>query len=135
MKNSSAATDDRLRLASRIRIARRDAKLTQTALAERIGVTPSAAAQWEHPNGTRPGTARLQEISAATGVSFEWLATGRGERRQRRPTPADAESALKLDVFAQDWTEEVLLERFRLLSPRAKQMLVNLLEELRPSRR
>ena len=82
MKISRTASDDRVKLAGRIRVARRDAKLTQTALAERVGVTPSAAAQWEHPNGTSPGTPRLQEIAAATGVSFEWLATGRGERRR-----------------------------------------------------
>jgi transcriptional regulator with XRE-family HTH domain len=133
MKISRTASDDRIKLAGRIRVARRDSKLTQSALAELVGVTPSAAAQWEHPNGTSPGTPRLQEIAVATGVNFEWLATGRGDRRQRRPHP-DSIPALKLDVYAQDWTEETLLERFRLLSPRAKQMLVNLLEEVRPSR-
>ncbi len=133
MKNSRTGSDDRLKLAGRIRVARRDAKLTQSALAERVGVTPSAAAQWEHPNGTAPGTSRLQQIAVATAVNFEWLATGRGERKQRRPNP-DSIPALKLDVYAQDWTEETLLERFRLLSPRAKQMLVNLLEEVRSAR-
>lgn len=133
MKISRTASEDRLKLAGRIRVARRDAKLTQSALAERVGVTPSAAAQWEHPNGTAPGTSRLQEIAAATGVTFEWLATGRGERSRRRPNP-DSIPALKLDIYAQDWTEETLLERFRLLTPRAKQMLVNLLEEVRPTR-
>jgi transcriptional regulator with XRE-family HTH domain len=133
MKISRTASDDRIKLAGRIRVARRDSKLTQSALAELVGVTPSAAAQWEHPNGTSPGTPRLQEIAVATGVNFEWLATGRGVRRQRRPHP-DSITARKLDVYAQGWTEETLLERFRLLSPRAKQMLVNLLEEVRPSR-
>lgn len=135
MKLSSLAAEDRARLADRIRSSRRAAKLTQTALAERVGVTPSAAAQWEHPDGTSPGLQRLQAIASATGVVFEWLATGRGERRRRRSPFGDPTPALKLDVFAQDSAEEILLDRFRALSPRARQMLSNFLEELKPGRR
>ncbi len=135
MKLSSLTTNDRLRLADRIRSARRAAKLTQTALAERVGVTPSAAAQWEHPDGTSPGLQRLQAIASATGVMFEWLATGRGDRRRRRSPFSDPTPALKLDVFAQDSAEEILLDRFRALSPRARQMLSSFLEELKPGRR
>jgi transcriptional regulator with XRE-family HTH domain len=135
MKVSSPAVDERLELASRIRSARRAAKLSQTALAERVGVTPSAAAQWEHPQGTSPGLQRLQAIASATGVAFQWLAVGSGDRR-RKPIHADeGVPALKLDVFAQDSTEETLLQRFRLLSPRAKQLLSAFLDEMKPGRR
>jgi transcriptional regulator with XRE-family HTH domain len=135
MKISSIALDDRLRLADRIRSARRAAKLTQTGLAEHLGVTPSAAAQWEHPHGTSPGVQRLQAIAAATGVTFDWLATGHGDQRRRRSAKDDPIPALKLDVYAQDHAEEVLLERFRMLSPRARQMLSGLLDEIKPRRR
>jgi transcriptional regulator with XRE-family HTH domain len=134
MRISSVAADDRLRLADRVRSARRAAKLTQTGLADRVGVTPSAAAQWEHPHGTSPGVHRLQAIAAATGVTFGWLATGRGDQR-RRSKQDDAVPALKLDLFAQDNAEESLLERFRMLSPRARQMLSGFLEEIKPGRR
>lgn len=133
MKASRMTSELRLELAGRIRVARRDARLTQSMLAERVGVSPSAAAQWENTNGTAPATARLQAIAAVTGVRFEWLATGSGERKQRRPNP-DSIPALKLDVYAQDGAEEMLLDRFRQLSPRAKQMLVDLLDEVRPAR-
>lgn len=135
MKISSSAAVDRLRLADRIRAVRRAAKLTQTALAELVGVTPSAAAQWEHPNGTRPGLPRLQAIAAATGVTFEWLATGRGEQRRRRARQDDGIPALKLDVFAQDQAEEILLERFRMLSFHARQLLAGFLQEIQAGRR
>jgi transcriptional regulator with XRE-family HTH domain len=134
MKVSSFTLDDRLRLADRVRSARRAAKLTQTGLAERVGVTPSAAAQWEHPNGTSPGIHRLQAIASATGSSFGWLATGRGDQR-RQSRQEQAIPALKLDVFAQDGAEEALLERFRTLSPRARHMLSGFLDEIKPSRR
>lgn len=135
MKVSSSAVDERLELAGRIRSARRAAKLSQTALAERVGVTPSAAAQWEHPHGTSPGLQRLQAIASATGVTFQWLAVGAGERRRKPAQVDEAVPALKLDVFAQDSTEETLLQRFRSLSPRAKQLLSAFLEEMKPGRR
>ncbi|HSE12301.1 MAG TPA: helix-turn-helix transcriptional regulator [Rudaea sp.] len=135
MKVSSPAVDERLELASRIRSARRAAKLSQTALAEQVGVTPSAAAQWEHPHGTSPGLQRLQAIASATGVTFQWLAVGSGERRRRQVQIEDSVPALRLDVFAQDSTEETLLQRFRALSPRGRQLLSAFLEELRLGRR
>jgi transcriptional regulator with XRE-family HTH domain len=134
MQISSSAVDERLRLADRVRLARRAAKLTQTALAKQVGVTPSAAAQWEHPHGTSPGIPRLQAVAAATGVTFDWLATGRGDKRRRGSAKDEEVPALKLDVFAQDREEEVLLERFRMLSPRGRQMLSGLLEEIKPRR-
>jgi transcriptional regulator with XRE-family HTH domain len=135
MKISSIAVDDRIQLADRIRSARRGSKLTQSALAERLGVTPSAAAQWEHPYGTSPGVQRLQAIAAATEVTFDWLATGRGNQRRRRSGKDDSIPALKLDFYAQDRTEELLLERFRMLSPRGRQLLSSLLEEIDLRRR
>ena len=135
MKVSSDALDERLELASRIRSARRAAKMSQTALAERVGVTPSAAAQWEHPHGTSPGLHRLQAIASATGVTFQWLAIGSGERRRKQIQTDEAVPALKLEVFAHDSTEETLLQRFRTLSPRARQLLSGLLDELKPGRR
>jgi hypothetical protein len=34
--------------------------------------------QWEHPLHTAPNTTNLARVAEITGVSFEWLATGRG---------------------------------------------------------
>jgi len=131
MKISSGAVADRVRIGDRIRRARRNARLSQTSLAVRVGVTPSAVAQWEHPDGTCPALARLQSIATATAVSFEWLATGRGPQ-QRGSRPEHGETpAVKLDLFALDDAEETLLRRFRALSPRGRQMLVGLLLEFK----
>jgi DNA-binding transcriptional regulator YiaG len=66
------------RLADRIRSARLAAKMSRAHLARRIGVVASAAVQWELPKGTSPRLRHLVAIAEVTGVSFEWLATGRG---------------------------------------------------------
>lgn len=134
MKIPSGAVDPRTGLADRIRRARRHARLSQSGLAGRVGVTSSAVAQWEHPNGTSPTLARLQSIATATAVNLEWLASGRGpQQRGAKADPAET-PAVKLDLFALDESEETLLRRFRTLSPRARQMLVGFLQELRAAK-
>ena len=135
MKISSHAVGERGRIGDRIRRARRTAQLSQTALAERVGVTASAVAQWEHPDGTSPTLSRLQAIATATAVNFEWLATGRGTQSRLRAHGAGEESALKLDLFALDDTEETLLRHFRMLAPSARHALVTLLSQLTQGRR
>ena len=65
-------------MSARIRHARRRVGLSQSALAKTLGVGPSAVAQWELPIGTSPTLGHLTEIAKVAGLSFEWLATGRG---------------------------------------------------------
>lgn len=134
MKISSAASPAKGRLAERIRRARRYARLTQTDLAARLGVTSSAVAQWEHLGGTCPEVLRLEAIAGATSVNIEWLATGRGRQTGRREHHAEPDT-LKLDFFAQDSAEESLQQHFRALPPRGRQLLSDFLEELAHHRR
>lgn len=134
MKIPSSAVDERARIADRIRRARRAARLSQTDLAMRVGVTSSAVAQWEHPNGTCPALVRLQAVATATAVNFEWLATGRGPQQRGHRPDAGETPAVKLDLFALDDAEETLLRRFRALSPRGRQLLVGLLQEFKTRR-
>lgn len=68
-----------MRFARRMRIARKHVGVSQRELAEHLGVSRGAVANWESDNGTFPATERLQSIALVTGVSFEWLATGRGQ--------------------------------------------------------
>lgn len=64
----------------RIKQARVSAGLSQAALAKLVGVQRSSASQWESDHIRKdPSTANLAKIAVITGVSFEWLATGRGE--------------------------------------------------------
>lgn len=66
-------------LETRVRVARQRAGMTQSQLAERIGVTRGAVANWEISKRPKPSVSNLIEIAVATRVSFEWLATGRGD--------------------------------------------------------
>lgn len=134
MKTVSSAKASGSRLADRIRIARHAANLSQAALAARVGVTPGAVAQWESPDGTKPGIERLETIATATGAVFDWLAIGRGDARRRKGA-ADSAPAVTLDSFARDFTEEVLLQRFRRLSPQARGLLSNFLDVITARRR
>lgn len=65
-------------MAARIRTARLRAAMTQSQLADRIGVTRSAVVNWEISTRPKPNITNLVSIAIETNVSFEWIAIGRG---------------------------------------------------------
>jgi transcriptional regulator with XRE-family HTH domain len=121
----------------RIRQARRTSKLTQTGLAQKLGVSRSAVAQWENPGGSQPSTANLARLAGALECSFEWLATGRSARSAAPGEHIDA--AVVMRHFARDDVEEHLLGVFRALDEVDRQAVVAMADALslrqRPSRR
>lgn len=110
-------------LPSRIRESRRAKNISRAELARRIGVKPSAAAQWEYPRGTRPTVQNLLKIALVTDVSFEWLATGRGVAIHR----GGEMSAFRQEDFAKDVFEEQLLHLGRELPFAMQEPLLALL--------
>lgn len=113
-------------LSDRIRHARRLAQLTQAGLARKIGVSASAAAQWELPDGTSPNMENLIGIATACEVSFEWLATDRGlVRPEAQDTPA-----VDFSSFTLDHIEDRLLLAFRRISTRKREAFVRWMEEI-----
>jgi transcriptional regulator with XRE-family HTH domain len=114
-------------LFNRIRQARRGAELSQSELANIVGVARSAVAQWERRDGAKPTTENMAKIAMATTVSFEWLATGRGGRW----LGGDAETpAMMLNFYAQCGLEERLLLAFRTLRSPEQQPLVDFVEAM-----
>ena len=115
-----------MKLAMRIRKARRHAGVSQQALADRLGVTRGAVANWECANSV-PAAIRMGKIARVTGVSFEWLATERGamlpdSAHEEPPTPAvDAD-------FVEDPVERQLLEAFRMASMRVRKQAMETLK-------
>ena len=112
--------------AARIKQARKDAGLSQAELALRLGVDRSAVAQWERQTAAGPTVGHLIQIALAAGVSFEWLATGRGPR----VIGGEGESppAIVMDYVAQSEYEERLLVAFRSLSALEQVPVVDMLE-------
>lgn len=68
-----------MNLTTRILCSRKDKKLSQQALADLIGVSRSALAQWE-TSMSSPSLDNLRKMAETLEVSFEWLATGRGNQ-------------------------------------------------------
>ena len=79
----------------RIRAARLGRGWTQDGLAEAVGVSRSAVAQWETD---RAGQVRdtIPRIAAALGVSVEYLLTGEDKHAPREATTGDELALLRL---------------------------------------
>ncbi len=83
-----------MNLTTRILRARKEKKLSQQALADLIGVSRSALAQWETEMSS-PSLANLRKMAEILEVSFEWLATGRGN--QHLGVPVDTVCDTEVD--------------------------------------
>lgn len=103
--------------------------MSQTELAERVGVTRSAVSNWESMAATLPASKHLQQIAHAVAVSYEWLATGRGEA-----TPKDSEIPAADVELIDDPIERALIAGFRAGNAQIRQALLNIAESQLPSR-
>ena len=113
----------------RIRLARRHAALSQAQLAQAVGVQRSAVSHWEAPQGKNPSVKHLREVALATGVQFEWLATGRGQMAPSRDDLLDSVAAADA-LLIDDPLEQRLVVAFRAAPVRARLALVEVVEEL-----
>ena len=115
-----------MKLSMRVRKARRHAELTQQTLADRMGVTRGAVANWESAVAV-PAARRLARIANVTGVSYEWLATGRGAMLPELGFEDPKTPAIDAD-FVDDPVERQLLDTFRMASMRARKAALDTLK-------
>lgn len=115
-----------MKLCMRIRKARSHAELSQQALADQIGVTRGAVANWECADAV-PAANRMGKIARATGVAYEWLATGRGTMLPDLPLEEPPIPAVDAD-FVEDPVERQLLEAFRTASKRSRKQALETLK-------
>lgn len=118
-----------LTLTQRIRLSRRHGGISQSALAGHIGVHRSAVSHWESKKPKRPNIGHLLAIAVATGVQFEWLATGRGSMllsERLGMAPAASVNAAMVD----DSQELELLRAFRGAPLQSRPVLVELAQHL-----
>lgn len=113
----------------RIRLARRHGGLSQAALATAVGVQRSAVSHWEASPGKSPSAAHLCQLALATGVQFEWLATGRGKMTLSPEVAMDSVAAADA-LLVDDSLELRLLAAFRDSPPRSRVPLVEIAEQL-----
>ena len=97
-------------IAERVRRARSLSNLSQTALADAVGVKRSAVAQWERRDGCLPSMQHIVAIAKATNVQVEWLGTGQGDMRCEA---AAWSQGINLEEFAQDDLEAEALAALR----------------------
>jgi transcriptional regulator with XRE-family HTH domain len=119
--------------AQRIRLARRHVGLSQTQLAQKVGVRRSAVSHWESSEGKNPSVANLRTIATVTQVQFEWLATGRGAMQVSAEQALDSVAAAEV-MMIEDGAEMRLIGSFRALSANARVMLLELTGMLALSR-
>ncbi|HET6782741.1 MAG TPA: helix-turn-helix transcriptional regulator [Pseudoxanthomonas sp.] len=121
-----------MKLAMRIRVARQYAKLSQAELAEKLGISRGAVANWESANDAHPATSRMVKLAVLTGVSSEWLVTGRG----RMTHESGGEEVPAVDgEFVHDIAERQLLDAFRRSPARAKSLILQMAESHAPTAR
>ncbi len=112
-------------ISERIRQARIAAGLSQTRLAELLGVTRSACSQWESEEGTSPRGKRLAELAQLLGVGYEWLATGHHSDAGHQYSEQSSRRSKKLNAQQQQ-----LLILFERLPATGQASLLGLLESL-----
>lgn len=78
---------------------------------------------WESATGISPASARLREIALVTGVSYEWLATGRGNANAY----ADELPAVDAELV-DDPVERRLLSAFRACKAVPRKALLQMIE-------
>ncbi|MDZ4349696.1 MAG: helix-turn-helix domain-containing protein [Xanthomonadaceae bacterium] len=128
---SAARYTERMSLADRIRNARRRARLSQAALAARIGVDRSAVSHWERGHGNLPSSANLLALANITGVRVEWLLHGVGSATPSVGREYDELVPIHED-YARDEEEEYLLRGYRQLSVKDRRILRSRLDQLMP---
>jgi len=92
-------------------------------------VQRSAVSHWESPQGKNPSVDHLRTVAMVTGVTFEWLATGRGKMQLSEDAKLDSVSAADA-VLVEDSLELRLLSAFREAPPRIRISVVEIVEEL-----
>ena len=104
-------------IGTRIRAARRDRGLTQDELADQVGVSRSAVAQWE-TGRTGQVTANLSRIAAALEVSVEYLMAGDDKHAAGEVRQGDELALLRLYRECDPEDRQMLLRSARRLARR-----------------
>lgn len=104
-------------IGTRIRAARRDRGLTQDELADQVGVSRSAVAQWE-TGRTGQVTGNLSRIAGVLEVNVEYLMYGDDKRLAGEARQGDELALLRLYRECEPEDRQMLLRTARRLARR-----------------
>lgn len=112
-------------IGTRIREARKVAKLTQKALAAKVGMAQGSLSELE--TGESQGTTLLATIASALDVNALWLETGRGPmlpgfEDEASNDPAPLPPGIHQDLITTD--ERELIAMYRAATPRGKKNML-----------
>jgi transcriptional regulator with XRE-family HTH domain len=116
-------------LKDRIKNERKKQNLTQQQLADAIGTTRAAVAQWETGATKTLAGENLINTAKKLHVNPSWLATGKGEKQ---PPQAQATARTKIILNAKETTQD---DKIRLLFhqlPNAEQNIIKIFMGLEP---
>jgi transcriptional regulator with XRE-family HTH domain len=102
-------------IGTRIRTARLQRSLTQEQLADQVGVSRSAVAQWE-TGRTGQVTGNLSRIAGALGVNVEYLMVGDDKRAAGQVQQGDELALLRLYRECDPEDRQMLLRTARRLA-------------------
>jgi transcriptional regulator with XRE-family HTH domain len=102
-------------IGTRIRAVRHERELTQDELADRVGVSRSAVAQWE-TGRTGQVTGNLARIAAALEVNVEYLVHGNDKRATAEANQGDELALLRLYRECDPEDRQMLLRTARRLA-------------------
>jgi transcriptional regulator with XRE-family HTH domain len=101
-------------IGARIRTARREKGWTQEALADAVGVSRSAVAQWETDRAGQV-TGNLTRIAAALGTNVEWLMHGTDRLASAEAVTGDELAILRLYRECDPEDRQIILRMARRL--------------------
>lgn len=87
-----------MNLTTRILRARKEKRFSQQALADLIGVSRSALAQWETEMSS-PSLENLRKMADILDISFEWVATGRGNQYLSLPVDSICDTQVDGEII------------------------------------
>jgi transcriptional regulator with XRE-family HTH domain len=109
-------------IGTRIREARKAAKLTQKQLAKRVGMAQGSLSELE--TGVSHATTLIASIAAACGVNALWLETGKGLPRATNDAAAFSGRQARMILAYED--EAGLLDLFRRTDDRGRFEIIKL---------
>lgn len=90
----------------RLKQARKDAGLTQTALADKVGISRGQITNMERGIVASPQSIIINAICKALNINRDWLMTGEGPKKPIKPEKSSSEILNEIYARAQDLTEQ-----------------------------